>query len=64
MTFDFAAHARIACTAAQQLLGWSPPQFWQATPAELILALGLDGQAASSLDQAGLLRLMELERGR
>lgn len=66
MTPDFASHARIACAAAQQLLGWHPDQFWQATPAELLLALGLDGQSKprDALDRAGLDRLMEMDCGR
>jgi uncharacterized phage protein (TIGR02216 family) len=27
------------CSIASQLLGWRPNEFWQATPAELALAL-------------------------
>jgi uncharacterized phage protein (TIGR02216 family) len=37
MTFGEAA-ARL-CGAAAMLLGWRPSEFWDATPAELALAL-------------------------
>lgn len=27
------------CALASQMLGWQPGEFWQATPAELVMAL-------------------------
>lgn len=42
MSDTFADAARRASHAAAQLLGWRPPEFWAATPAELVTALGLD----------------------
>jgi uncharacterized phage protein (TIGR02216 family) len=34
------------------LLGWRPDEFWNATPAELELALHVPGAAADAPDQA------------
>jgi hypothetical protein len=39
MTDTFAAAARRWCALAAQLLGWRPAEFWNATPAELVMAL-------------------------
>lgn len=60
MTFGEAAlaAARLGCG----VLGWSPDDFWRATPAELRAALGIDLGAADALDAAGLRRLIEEER--
>jgi uncharacterized phage protein (TIGR02216 family) len=35
----FGAAATRLCNAASMLLGWRPDEFWNATPAELTLAL-------------------------
>jgi len=34
----FGAAAARLCSAANMLLGWRPDEFWDATPAELVLA--------------------------
>jgi hypothetical protein len=36
---DFGEGAARLCNAASLLLGWRPNEFWNATPAELALAL-------------------------
>jgi uncharacterized phage protein (TIGR02216 family) len=38
------AAARL-CGAATMLLGWRPKEFWNATPAELALAIGSQASA-------------------
>ena len=48
MTFGDAA-ARL-CGPASQLLGWKPAEFWDATPAELALAMKLDTAAVDAPD--------------
>jgi uncharacterized phage protein (TIGR02216 family) len=40
------------CSAASMLLGWLPEEFWNATPAELGLALQMPSPAADAPDQA------------
>lgn len=50
MTFGDGA-ARL-CSAASILLGWRPDEFWNATPAELGLALQVTGTAADAPDRA------------
>jgi uncharacterized phage protein (TIGR02216 family) len=57
MTFGDAA-ARL-CSAAAALLGWRPNEFWDATPAELAIALGLAGEAG---DAPELTTIEELKR--
>ena len=47
---------------AARLLGWRPPEFWAATPAELAAALSPPGEPAS-LDRADLTRMMEQQNG-
>lgn len=39
MNDNFAAAARRWNALAARLLGWRPDDFWQATPAELVMAL-------------------------
>ena len=39
MDQGFGASAAELCSAASTLLGWRPGEFWDATPAELALAL-------------------------
>lgn len=56
----FADAARRAAHLAAMALGWRPAEFWAATPAELVTALGLDEQpAAGPADTNVLGRLME-----
>ena len=43
------AAARLS-SAAALLLGWRPDEFWNATPAELTLALSAPGSCAEGLD--------------
>jgi uncharacterized phage protein (TIGR02216 family) len=45
------ASARL-CAAAGMLLGWKPDEFWNATPAELALALQPRSLAADVPDAA------------
>jgi hypothetical protein len=47
---------------AARMLGWRPPEFWAATPAELVAALSPPG-APASLDRDTLNRMMELQDG-
>lgn len=42
------------CGAAGQLLGWHPSEFWQATPAELALALQVPTAAVDAPDAAAI----------
>ena len=57
----FADVARRAAHLAATALGWRPAEFWAATPAELLTALGLDDDAGARPADAGLLKgLMEL----
>jgi hypothetical protein len=55
MTFGEAA-ARL-CNAAAQLLGWRPNEFWDATPAELALALQAPEASAEPPDAETIARL-------
>ena len=52
--------ARRAAHVAAAALGWRPDEFWAATPAELVTALGLDAAPADApVDGGGLAALME-----
>lgn len=55
----FAEAAQRAAHVASMALGWRPAEFWAATPAELVTALGLDHAPAAPADSAQLARLME-----
>lgn len=56
---SYAEFARLAARVATGVLGWSPDQFWSATPAELRLAIeGRLGSAPATLGTAELERLM------
>ncbi|WP_439547269.1 phage tail assembly chaperone [Sandarakinorhabdus sp.] len=55
----FADAARRAAHVAAAVLGWRPGEFWAATPAELLTALGLDTAPAAPADAAKLAALME-----
>ncbi|WP_353200770.1 phage tail assembly chaperone [Sandarakinorhabdus sp.] len=60
---DFSGAARRAAHVAATALGWRPGEFWTATPAELVTALGLDlgldAQPQAPADTAKLAALME-----
>ena len=45
---------------AATLLGWRPEEFWDATPAELMTALGLDRHDSEPVDRVEIERLMNL----
>lgn len=56
----FGDAARAAAHVAAAALGWRPHEFWAATPAELITALGLDTAPIAAPVNAGVLAgLME-----
>ena len=55
----FAEAARRAAHIACSVLGWRPDDFWAATPAELVTALGLDAAPQAPADAARLTALME-----
>lgn len=61
MTATFADAARRCCALSARLLGWRPPDFWRATPAELAMALTdpslLDGTTPPSRET--IAQLME-----
>ncbi|WP_390584104.1 phage tail assembly chaperone [Erythrobacter sp. MTPC3] len=58
---QFASDARAWCGIAARVLGWKPADFWQATPAELVMSLGDPaGSAATSAPSRELIQsLME-----
>jgi hypothetical protein len=55
----FADAARRAAHVAAAALGWRPLEFWAATPAELVTALGLDAAPQPPADARKLAALME-----
>lgn len=56
---SFSDAARRAAHVAAVVLGWRPAEFWAATPAELVTALGLDAAPQAPADAAKLAALME-----
>jgi hypothetical protein len=59
-TIMFADMARRLAHLAAVAMGWRPGEFWAATPAELVTALGLDAPADDRpADTAMLKGLME-----
>ena len=52
MTERFGDAAARLCGAASLLLGWRPEEFWNATPAELALALQTPVAAGDAPDLA------------
>jgi hypothetical protein len=57
---EFMVAARRAARVAAALLGWRPADFWDATPADLRTALGLDEPGDGAPATSELLRqLME-----
>ncbi len=63
MSASFAAAARRWNALAAQLLGWRPDDFWQATPAELMMALADPDGAEATLppSREAITRMMERE---
>ena len=59
MSAFFADAALRAANLASVNLGWTPAIFWEATPADMRTALGLDVEAGAVLDRSALQRLME-----
>lgn len=60
MSESFGAGALRLSGWAARLLGWRPPEFWAATPAELAAALApADAAVGAVLERAELMRLME-----
>lgn len=56
----FADCARRGARVAAAALGWRPGEFWAATPAELVTALGLDAAPAGvPVGHGALSALME-----
>lgn len=62
MSEDFSTGAGRAAIAAMQHLGWSPEQFWTATPAELRLALGPVDNSATAPSRAEIEKMIERDR--
>jgi uncharacterized phage protein (TIGR02216 family) len=57
MSSTFGAAAARLSTAASLLLGWRPDEFWNATPAELALAISpADGPEGPDLNTIEALR--------
>lgn len=62
MSASFAQAAGRLAGFAIRAFGWSPDQFWQATPAELATALAVDDAAGpATLSRAELHALIERE---
>lgn len=61
MTPEFAPGALRLAGLAARALGWRPPEFWAATPAELAAILAPD-TATAPLDRTAFDRLMEHDR--
>lgn len=60
MTQRFAAGARRLAGLAGRLLGWPPPWFWSATPAELAAILADEAaERPAAMDRATLEKLLE-----
>ena len=61
MSETFADAARRCCALSARLLGWRPPDFWHATPAELAMALAdpLQSEATTPPSRETIAQLME-----
>lgn len=61
MTETFAACAALCAGISARLLGWRPGEFWQATPAELVMALTqpTDANRPSPPSRELIARMME-----
>lgn len=62
MSESFGLMALSLCGLSARVLGWRPPEFWAATPAELAAALSPPGGPVS-LDRTELTRMMEQQDG-
>ena len=62
MSAPFAAAALRLYALAARLLGWRPADFWAATPAELVAALG-PPDTAQPLGRDEFTRMMERDDG-
>lgn len=62
MSVAFGAAATRLSGFAARALGWRPAEFWAATPAELVAALGDPAIPCAPVDRATLDRLMEQDR--
>ena len=62
MSKDFTAGARRCAALAARAFGWSPRAFWEATPEELLCALGPAEGAGEPPSRADIERLMERDR--
>ena len=47
---------------AAQTLGWTPPVFWAATPAELAACIGQEAADAAPPDRAEIAAMIERDR--
>lgn len=54
MSAQFGEAAARLCGAASQLLGWRPDDFWNATPAELGIALQPPGEGVEPVTATAL----------
>lgn len=63
MSESWAGVTRIAWPVAARGLGWTPDQFWSATPAELLGALADPVPQGATLARDELTRLMEADDG-
>lgn len=61
MSSTFGASAARCGALAARYLGWRPPEFWAATPAELAMALAAPDETASPLppSRETITRMME-----
>ena len=65
MSATFGAGALRLAALASRTFGWRPDEFWAATPAELLTALGRAApDPGTLLDRATLQRLMDLDNDR
>ncbi len=62
MSRHFAPRAVRLAALAARALGWRPEDFWQATPAELALSLGQEGEGEAPPSRADILRMIEQDR--
>ena len=59
---DFAAAARLLAGQTALLLGWRPPEFWTATPAELAAIFAVQADIVPpSLSREHLTTMLERE---
>jgi hypothetical protein len=61
MSDSFGGAAARCCALAARLLGWRPAEFWNATPAELVMALAApeDPTTPSPPSHEAIARMME-----